>query len=1113
MGTFITNDREKSLKRRIQNIIRISDELKFLVGFFYFSGLNELYKTLKTLDEEGKLKKGFIKVLVGLGIDKGNYGIYESAKIQKFFNRSSLEEDFHNSLRTAFTSGELDKEETYKQIDFFIKLLSEEKLIIRKTIEPNHAKLYLFKLNENVKDVLPSLFITGSSNLTKSGLESQNEFNVEIKDYGFDEAEEYFDKLWEKAIPLQAKQIIDTIRKETFIREITPFSAYAFLVKTYLELHRGKSLSEELVRLMEEKGYKPYSYQLEAVSQALANCEAHTGTILADVVGLGKTVIACLVAKSLGKRGVVICPPHLIGDDNRTSGWKKYLADFKLWDWEVRSVGKLEEVLKFVHANSDIEVIIIDEAHRFRNERTQSYHFLKEICRGKIVILLTATPFNNRPSDLFAMLKLFTIPKKSTIVLEENLENRFRIYGARFKKLAYIKNYWKSKHPKRKKRAERYYKDIFGENYIDISKVSKEIKSLAKEIRAILEPVVIRRNRLDLKYYEEEIELSEVKDPEEWFFELTSEQLSFYDEVINSFAQIEENGKFKGAIYFPIRYEKGLPEYLDDLEGFKLSEEESFIYTSQRNLYDFMRRLLVKRFESSFGAFRESVKRFKEIHEKALEFIEKTGKFILDRKLMDSLVEEDPDFIFDRLLEYEKELEENKFNKHFYKVYDVDKFKDKERFLNDIKSDLKLFELLLQKMEEIGLTESDPKADRLVKGLEEFLKSGRKVVIFTEYLDTAKHLKNILEETFKDELLPAFGNLSKSTIKAIYKNFDAQYEEQEDKYQILLATDKLSEGFNLNRAGAVINYDIPWNPVRVIQRVGRINRIAKKVYDEIFIVNFFPTEKGADIVKSREIAQTKMFMIHSILGEDAKIFDPDEQPRPAELYRRLTTYREDEEESFFTRVRKDYENIKRMYPDMESDIKDMPNRVKVAKKGDEDEVLVFVKKGKDLFVGYKNYCEKQPSAVSFEEVYEKIKAVPDTPSLPLSENFWENYYRVFEKTAYTRFQQRGNDLAQKALNLLETILNMEDKRLKQYRKFISNLLEDVRFYGTLSEYTLSEIVKWESYLKNIDKLTENISILKGELGEDFLDRAQRFLKGLSEEVIIAIENQKGKGSG
>ncbi|WP_141266315.1 helicase-related protein [Thermodesulfovibrio sp. Kuro-1] len=1112
MTTFITNSSENSLKDRLKTLISKSEELKFLVGFFYFSGLQELYETLKSLYENGHLKNEHLKILIGLNIDKGAYGIYETAKTKRQLNLNSLKEDLYKSFKIAFNSADLDNKNTYEQIDFFIKLLTEQKLILRKTKQPNHAKLYLFKMNESVKDVIPNLFITGSSNLTKVGLESQDEFNVEVKDYGFEEAERYFDNLWNNSITLaeeDVNQLTEILRKKTFLRQITPFIAYAYLLKIYLELHRGKGLNRELLKLMEEKGYKPYTYQIEAVSQALSNCEAHGGTLIADVVGLGKTVIACLTAKALGKRGVVICPPHLIGDEDRKSGWRKYLADFELWKWEIRSVGKLEDTLKFIQDNEDIEVIIVDEAHRFRNERTESYHYLNEICRGKTVILLTATPFNNRPSDLFAMIKLFTIPKKSTIILDENLENRFAYYEVQFRKLAYIKNYWNSSDKKRRDRAKRFYKELFASHLVEIERVKDRAKRLAKEMRAILEPVVIRRNRLDLKHYPEKIELPEVKDPIEWFFELTEEQSKFYDKVIKIFAPVDEGGEFKGAIYFPIKYEKGLTKILDDPEELKLNEEESFLYTYQKNLYDFMRRLLVKRFESSFGAFKQSVSRFKEIQKTALEFIKKSGKFILDRKLMDDIVTADPETIYQRLEEYEAQLKQGEVNKKYHKVYEIDKFKDAEQFINDIESDLKLFESLEKEIDKVGLSINDPKSERLIIGLKKFIKENRKVVIFTEYLDTASYLEPILREEFGEILLPTFGNLSKSRIESIYENFDAQYKKQENQYHILLTTDKLSEGFNLNRAGAVINYDIPWNPVRVIQRVGRINRIGKKVYDEIYIINFFPTEKGADIVKSREIASTKMFMIHNVLGEDSKIFDPDEEPQASELYRRLTTYVEDEEESFFIKIKREYDSIREKFPELEAEIKDMPNRVKVAKAASDDELMVFIKKGKDLFVGYKNYSEKQPIASTFEEVYEKIKAESDTQSLPLSENFWIHYHQIFDKTAYfKKTPPKANELPTKAANLLSYMLSIESELLRPHKKFISDLLEDIKSYGTLSEYILSEIVEWERDLEKAETLVGKILMLKEDLGEDFLEKIHKKTGFLSEEVIIAIENQK-----
>lgn len=1110
MSTFITNHENKDLKSRLKELIEISGELKFLVGFFYFSGIKEFYETLIKLYEEGKLLQEHIKILVGLNVDKGNYGLYEVSTEFKDKNKDKYIQALINSVKTAFTSSELDTEEIYQQVEFFIKLLEEKIIVIKKTKEPNHSKLYLFKTNEKSA---PHLFITGSSNLTRAGIINQIEFNVEIKDYGFKEAEKYFDDQWKNAISLSeddVKKLIHTIENETALRKITPFLAYVYLLKTYIDTHKTKDISKNLIDLMKRKDYKPYSYQMEAVSQAIANCESHGGTILADVVGLGKTVVACMVAKALGKRGIVIAPPHLIGTEDKSIGWKKYLEDFELYGWETFSVGKLEKALEFVRDHDNIEVVIVDEAHRFRNENTLNYHYLNEICRGKTILLLTATPFNNRPSDIYALLKFFTIPKKSTIIFDGDLKSKFIEYENLFYKLSYIKNHHNSTNKKKRERASKLYKEIFGinnkNNEVEMDKVQTEIKELARHIRSILEPVVIRRNRLDLKHYKERIELPTVKDPIEWFYELTKEQLEFYDEVISAFNEELMGGRFKGAIYIPIKYEMGI---IDDEPELK-EEEENFllIYESQINLYDFMRRLLVKRFESSIGSFYESIKRFKSIHETALDFIEKTNKFILDRKLMEDLAEKDPEEILRELEEYEQNLKEENTNIKYYKVYDLDNFEQKDKFIKDIQNDIKLFGDFLEKIEKLNLTQNDPKADRLIEGIEEFLKENRKVVIFTEYIDTARHLDNILKKHFNDIVLTAYGNIGKTTFEEIAKNFDAQYKKQEDKYKILLTTDKLSEGYNLNKAGAIINYDIPWNPVRVIQRVGRINRIGKKVYNEIFIANFFPTEKGADIVRSRQIAQTKMFMIHSILGEDAKIFDPSEEPEASKLYRRLNEYKEDEEESFFTKVRDEFRQIEETYPEVIKQIQNMPHRVKTAKQSDKNELMVFIRKGKDLFVGYKDYSERQPKTVSFEEVYEKIKANLKTKGLKISKDFWNNYKIVCDKKAYIKRKPRPKATEEKAFNLLN---HLKDKDIGDLKSFVLDLIKDIEEYSSLSEFIFQRIIKVEKHLDNIEEVKKELEEIKKEIGEDFIERIENQLKLLdleNQEVIIAVENQK-----
>ena len=208
-----------------------------------------------------------------------------------------------------------------------------------------------------------------------------------------------------------------------------------------------------------------------------------------------------------------------------------YKEQFGLYDWEVWSLGDLEKLHNFVSSAKDVEVVIIDEAHRFRNQDTKDYEYLKNICRNKIVILLTATPFNNRPGDILSLLKLFIAPKKSVITLESNLVDRFKSFKGIFDRLAYIDKYWNSPNESKRKIALSNYAGLFEEEDIDLEKVKKRSQYLAKQIRDVIEPVTIRRNRLDLSnnpFYKDEVgHLSKIADPNEWFFELSKQQSVF----------------------------------------------------------------------------------------------------------------------------------------------------------------------------------------------------------------------------------------------------------------------------------------------------------------------------------------------------------------------------------------------------------------------------------------------------------------------------------------------------------------------------------------------------------------------------------------------------------
>jgi len=471
-STFITNaENQPTLKSRINQLASVSEELKFLVGFFYFSGIDELYQGLVNNDHV------ILKVLIGLNTDKINNQLVEIAINEPSASANQITDRLFNNIRLSLNGEDFDTQVFYERIGLFIQMIRDNRLQIRKTRDPNHAKLYIFIDRDNL--FRECTYITGSSNLTRTGLSGRAEFNVEISDYGANEAGEYFNSLWEDAITITEDdetktRLINLLEKETLTRQITPFEAYALALKTYLDVYNpDRALGDSVEKAFRDNNYIPYKYQLDAIKQALNIIEQNHGVIIADVVGLGKSVIASAVAKALGKRGMVLCPPGLMGDKNKTSGWSMYLEQFGLKDWEVRSSGDLEKAEKFVRATNDIEVIIVDEVHRFRNQDTQDYEHLKNICRGKKVLLLTATPFNNRPNDILALLNLFIAPKQSTITLDPNLAATFRSYNYLFDRLSHISRYYNSPDPDKRDKAADNYKKIFGEPNVDLAKVTQ----------------------------------------------------------------------------------------------------------------------------------------------------------------------------------------------------------------------------------------------------------------------------------------------------------------------------------------------------------------------------------------------------------------------------------------------------------------------------------------------------------------------------------------------------------------------------------------------------------------------------------------------------------------
>ena len=1101
---FITNGTSGNLGQRLRELISTSREMRALVGFFYFAGVKVLYEALR---ENPNIK---LRVLVGMEAEEHCGQLQELVLTVGEQSRGEAQDAYLENLRRALRSASLDKQAFYERVSTFIELVREGRLVIRKTREPNHAKLYLFDIAEPYSKVKPGVWISGSSNLTQPGLETNAELNLDLSDFGFAEAGAYFDELWNyHSVQLTENEsvrqrLLAIFERASIVAPVTPFEAYTLVLQNYVEQRMLTDYSARISRILEEAGYKRYKYQIDAVNQALATLGAYNGVLVADVVGLGKTVVACLIARLRGRRGIVIVPPGLVGDKGATTGWAAYLREFKLHDWEVRSCGSMDEVRDYVERDGEFRMVIVDEAHRFRNQDTEDYDDLLQACRGKEVLLLTATPFNNKPADLLSLLKLFLPPKNCPLVLDGNMEADFKAYGNTFKMLGFVLKHMMS--------AEKR-EDVCGmldklgialkPDEGNFKKIKKELGrragELARYMRAVIEPVTIRRNRLDLKgnpeYAAEITTLSTVRPPAEQFYCLSKKQSEFYDRVITDY--FGDEGLFHGAIYRPVQYDTS-----DDRDE-----------AQQINMFTFMRGLLVRRFESSFGAFARSLENAIRMHERVQEFAEETGTLLVNRTLIDKIlmVEDDErDALLERTIE---ELKRGETVGH-QQVYHLDRQFDRDHFFRDLKADIKLLRAIQKEMNDLNLAMHDPKAQRLIEILQSVLngtckeiagKQQRKVLVFSEFADTVDHLQGYLDIALPDKVLVVNDKLTREMDRKVKANFDASWPEakQTDDYQILLATDRMSEGFNLNRAGLVINYDIPWNPTRVIQRVGRINRIGIKVFENLYIFNFFPTEQGADIHRSRQIAGEKMFLIHSTIGEDVQILAPDEEPTAAKLFQKVNADAEESEgESFLTRAQRELAEIRRTHPEALERIAQLPPRVKTASVRNPSGVFFFKRRGAALFA----LCHGGESVtpLTLDEGLDAIRCEPQEPRAEFTPDFWEHYGAL---CCYSRAPEQDAASTQGLVNRARNQLSAVLSTLPEVRRpFIAMLIEDIQYYGTLSERTLRKIAKPDiSTADGISEMEKLLDSLKGELGIDYLMIYKK--TGVEDQVIITVEQQ------
>ena len=987
MTRFFTNEDGNTLLNKLAGIFQYRDIHYFdaLVGYLRASG----YFRIRPFVE----KAAEIRILVGINVDRlvsdaNDLGLQFAEDSAK-----SLDLAF-DDLKRSIQESPYDKtvEDGMRQM---VDDLIAKKVVVRVHPKRNlHAKLYIFREKEKHDHGYGSV-ITGSSNLTDNGLERNFEFNVELRENSdIDFATDTFNRLWDESIEINPS-FVERLKRETYINDtFTPYQVYyKFLIEYF-----GRSIDFDPNSIQDlPSGFKKLSYQIDAVSDGYAKMMKHNGFFLSDVVGLGKTVVATLIAKKFFyhngfpayfSKTLVVCPPAL--KDN----WEETLSQFGLHDYKIVTSGSLHKVTK----SRDYDLIIVDEAHKFRNDTSGMYTELQKICKTptrnnqqKRVILVSATPLNNRPEDIANQVYLFQDSKDSSLEIS-NLQHFFS------------------------KKIEAYEK-IKCEP--DIKQVAQSVKVLYEDIRTkIIEPLTVRRTRTDLAeneayakdLIEQGVVFPAVGKPEKMFYPLEPHLETLYDKTITC---LKDN-----LLYY--RYQA-----IKFLKPHKKSKYQSADRVSSQ-LATIMKTLLVKRIDSSFFAFKKSLNRFLNATNAMVAMFENNRVYIAPNVNVNEYINDDRD---EELLNLLIDLKDSDPT---IEICTADDFEDD--FLLGLKHDQELLKDLTAEWEDVN---EDPKLDVFVQYLRETLfdpainKEG-KLVVFSESQETTAYLEDELRKAGFNRMVVVSSKNRKDKFPLVRANFDANIpaDEQHDDYDMCISTEVLAEGVNMHRANVIVNYDTPWNSIRLMQRIGRVNRIGSTAR-EIHVFNFFPTTKVNDEIALEKKAIMKLQAFHSALGEDSQIYSRDEITETFGLFDKTVNEDRDEKLTILLRLRE----FKKNHPDVFKAIKNLPMRARVGRKSPvlKGSTITFIRSEKrDAFLLMKENNELEE--LTFLQVEKEFFARQSEKGIPLHGKHHEHVAQAIEFFAsqIKEEKRRGREIdttqgpnERKALSYLDALLNLQ----------------------------------------------------------------------------------------
>jgi len=945
---FFTNAGENTLLNKFRGIFEHNKDIQdfdALVGFLRASGYFSVRPYLEHVPN--------IRILVGINVDT-IISEYHRQGLLFHPNTERTVEEFKKALREDIQDAKYTRNVEEGIVQFVDDVISKKLEIRAHPSKRLHAKIYIFR-PEGYNEHKSGVVITGSSNLTDAGLGTKEvnknyEFNVLLNNYeDVQFATEEFETLWDEGVSILPKDVSEVKEKSYLRSDLTPFELY---IKFLLE-YFGSAVEFDPNAITDlPEGYKRLSYQVDAVKLGYDLLNKHNGFFLADVVGLGKTVIATLIAKkfffhndfpSYISRILIVVPPAL------KVSWQEAVDKFELKTATIITNGSLHKV----KAADKYDLVIVDEAHKFRNDTAESYDHLQRICKTptrhrlkdgslarKKVILVSATPLNNRPADIRNQILLFQDGKDSTLEigsLQHFFASRIKEYEAALKNLS-------------------------------TSAARQEVKKIYELIREkVVAHLTVRRTRTDLmehEVYKEDLEeqgvvFPKVEKPQKILYKLESKLDALYDRTIETLKIGLTYNRYR-AIGFLVPSKKH--KYLN---ADRISSQ----------LANIMKTLLVKRIDSSFQAFTNSLLRFRDSTGAMMSMFEKGTIYIAPNlNVSDYILENREDELIAKIVELQD-------NDPTIEICMPDDFE--EGFYAGLQSDYELLDALCDEWVRV---KEDPKLDEFLTYLKTKLLQRRenpsgKLVIFSEAKETTDYLTKALKDNGYSKILNIDSKTRKEKMPVVRANFDANVPltEQANDYDIIISTEVLAEGVNLHRANVIVNYDTPWNATRLMQRIGRVNRIGTTA-PKVYIYNFYPTSKVDNDIDLHKKAVMKLQSFHSALGEDSQIYSEDEEFETFGLFDKDVEEERDERLAFLMELRK----FKADSPEVFRRIKNLPMRARAGRQQKDlnQRSVTFIRnQRRDAF--YTVGPDEELEELSFIEAAQIFKAAVDESAHPL----------------------------------------------------------------------------------------------------------------------------------